>query len=194
MSSRKVNIAIFCSGSGSNAEKIIQHFQHSEIATVKLLLANSPKAFALERAKNHNIPTHVFNRSEFYTTTDVLDVLVGKEIDWVVLAGFLWLVPEYLVEHFKQRMINIHPALLPKFGGKGMFGMKVHEAVVKQQEKESGITIHYINGAYDEGDIIFQASCLVDEQDTAEEVAKKVQKLEHLHFPLIIEKLIRENR
>ncbi|HSZ24917.1 MAG TPA: phosphoribosylglycinamide formyltransferase [Cytophagaceae bacterium] len=188
----QTKVAVFCSGSGSNAEKIIEYFQlHKEIQ-VAVLMANRPDAFALERAKKNNIPTWVFNRNDFYHSDKVLEELKRREIDWIVLAGFLWLIPENLVQHFPNRIINIHPALLPKFGGKGMYGMHVHEAVVANKEKESGITIHYVNSQYDEGNIIFQASCVVNPTDSPEEVAKKVQVLEHRHFPQVIEKIISE--
>jgi phosphoribosylglycinamide formyltransferase-1 len=187
----QTKIAIFCSGSGSNAQKIIEYFQHSKDIKVSVLMSNKPDAFALERAKKFHIPTYVFNRNDFYNSESVLDELRKYDIDWIVLAGFLWLIPANLVENFPNKIINIHPALLPKFGGKGMFGMHVHEAVVANKEKESGISIHYVNAHYDEGNIIFQASCAVLPTDTPEEVAKKVQILEHQHFPDVIEKLVK---
>ena len=187
----QTKIAIFCSGSGSNAQKIIEYFQHSKDIEVAVLMSNKPDAFALERAKALHIPTFVFNRNDFYHSELVLEELRKRKIDWIILAGFLWLIPENLVQNFPDKIINIHPALLPKFGGKGMFGMHVHQAVVANKEKESGISIHYVNAKYDEGNIIFQASCPLLPTDTPEEVAKKVQVLEHQHFPGIIEALIR---
>lgn len=187
----KTKIAIFCSGSGSNAQKIIEYFKDHPEIEVAVLMANKQDAYALERAQKLSIPTWVFNR-EAYNSGKVLEELKKRSIDWIILAGFLWLVPEDLVENFPDRIINIHPALLPKFGGKGMFGMHVHTAVVANREKESGITIHYVNKNYDEGNIIFQASCAVAPTDTPEDVAKKVQVLEHEHFPEQIEKVIKE--
>ncbi len=185
----QTKIAIFCSGSGSNAQKIIEHFSGHKAIEISVLMANKPEAYALERAKNLNIPTWTFNRED-YQSGKVLEELRKREIDWIILAGFLWLIPEDLVKNYPDKIINIHPALLPKFGGKGMYGMNVHSAVVANKEKESGITIHYVNKHYDEGNIIFQASCSVAPSDTPEEVAKKVQALEHEHFPRVIEELI----
>jgi phosphoribosylglycinamide formyltransferase-1 len=188
----QTKIAVFCSGSGSNAQKIIEHFQSSKDIKVAVLMANKPDAYALDRAKKLNVPTWIFNRNDFYNTDLVLKELKKREIDYIVLAGFLWLVPENLVKNFPDKIINIHPALLPKYGGKGMYGMNVHNAVVTNNEKESGITIHYVDGKYDEGNIIFQASCAVAPEDTAEEVAKKVQVLEHTHFPVMVENIIKK--
>jgi phosphoribosylglycinamide formyltransferase-1 len=187
----QTKIAIFCSGSGSNAQKIIEYFQYHKEVKVAVLMSNKPDAFALERAKTFNVPTFVFNRNDFYNSELVLEELRKREIDWIVLAGFLWLIPENLVKNFPNKIINIHPALLPKFGGKGMFGMHVHQAVVANKEKESGISIHYVNAQYDEGNIIFQASCPLLSTDTPEEVARKVQILEHQHFPRVIEESIK---
>jgi phosphoribosylglycinamide formyltransferase-1 len=187
----QTKIAVFCSGSGSNAQKIMEYFQHREDIKVAVLMSNKADAFALERAKTFHIPTFVFTRNDFCLSEVVLEELRKYEIDWIILAGFLWLIPENLVRNFPDKIINIHPALLPKFGGKGMFGMHVHRAVVANKEKESGISIHYVNARYDEGNIIFQASCPLLSSDTPEEVAKKVQVLEHQHFPRIIEELIK---
>lgn len=183
------NLAIFASGSGSNAERIVDYFQNSATANVKLFLTNNPQAGVIERAKRLNIPIRVFDRQEFRSET-IVDLLKENEIDWVILAGFLWLIPKVLVEAFPNKIVNIHPALLPKFGGKGMYGHFVHEAVVANKETESGITIHLVNEHYDEGLIIFQASFPVTPTDTAQDVARKVQVLEHEHFPKIIEQLI----
>ena len=169
----------------------MEYFQDREDIKVVVLMANKPDAFALERAQQFNIPTFVFNRNDFYQTSLVLEELKKYGVDWVILAGFLWLIPEYLVVNFPNRIVNIHPALLPKFGGKGMYGMNVHNAVVANKELESGITIHYVDTNYDEGNVIFQASCAIIPEDTAEEVAKKVLKLEHEHFPKVIETLIK---
>ncbi|MES2733868.1 MAG: phosphoribosylglycinamide formyltransferase [Bacteroidota bacterium] len=183
-------IAIFASGSGSNAQKIMEYFEAHPQVRVTLVLTNNPTAGVLQRAASLHIPTHVFNRNEFYQTDDVLRVLQEHRITFIVLAGFLWLMPSNLVVAYPRRIVNIHPALLPKFGGKGMYGSRVHEAVVQAGEKESGITIHYVNEHYDEGQVIFQASCALQSGDTPEIVAHKVLELEHRHFPAVIEKVI----
>ncbi len=188
----KIKVAVFCSGSGSNAEKIFEYFKsHSQIE-VCLLLVNNGKAYAIERAKNFSIPVVVFNKEQF-NNGSVLTHLQDYEITWVVLAGFLWLIPAHLIAYFENRIINIHPALLPKYGGKGMYGNFVHESVVKNQETESGITIHLVNQHYDEGKILFQAPCAIAPTDTALDVAKKVQYLEHTYFAITIEKAILGN-
>lgn len=186
----KKRIAIFCSGSGSNAEKIMQYFQAHAQIEVALLLSNRPQAYALQRAKKYNVPTVTFNKQEFYETHQVVKTLKVYQIDLVVLAGFLWLVPESLLAAFPQRIINIHPALLPKFGGKGMYGHHVHEAVKSAGETESGITIHVIDAEYDKGEVLLQASCKISPNDTAEEIAQKVLGLEHQHFAPTIEKYL----
>ncbi len=183
------NIAIFASGSGSNAERIVEYFSDSKEINVKLFLCNNPEAGVIQRAERLNIPLVMFNRQQF-KSGEVVDILKENQIDWVILAGFLWLVPKNIVEAFPNKIINIHPALLPKFGGKGMYGHFVHEAVVENKETESGITIHFVNEHYDEGAIIFQASYPVLPTDTPEDVAKKGQVLEHKHFPEVIEKAI----
>ena len=159
-------LAIFASGSGTNAEEIMKRFQHHASIEVVLLLSNNAQAYALERAKKFNIPTKVFNRSIFRESEEVLIWLKEKNVTHIVLAGFMWLVPDYLTKSFSGKIINIHPALLPKFGGKGMYGMHVHEAVKAAGEKETGITIHEVNERYDEGEILFQATCVVDKSDT----------------------------
>ena len=186
-------IDIFASGNGSNAEEIIRHFNKNADVTVALLLSNNPGAYALTRAANHGIPHRVFDRKTFRETTEVLTWLVESGITHVVLAGFLWLVPSYLTRHFPDRIINIHPALLPKYGGKGMYGMKVHEAVKLAGDRESGITIHLVNDHYDEGKVIFQAKCQVNANDSAEDIAAKVHHLEYKHFPEVIEKWIADS-
>ncbi len=188
----KLNIAIFASGNGTNAEAIIQHFSHSDIAKIALILSNNKDAYVLERARKHGIPSMVFNRKEFYESTAVDDKLRQYNIDFIVLAGFMWLVPARLVDSFENRMVNIHPALLPKYGGKGMYGQHVHEAVIRNKEKESGITIHWVNKVYDDGQIIFQGKCKVDPEDTPDTLAAKVHRLEHAHYPVIIEEQIRK--
>jgi phosphoribosylglycinamide formyltransferase-1 len=183
-------IAIFASGSGTNAENIIKYFSTRNTAKVTLILSNMREAYVLHRAGVLNVKSVFFDRNEFYTTSKVLDYLLKNEIDLVVLAGFLWLVPDDILEAFEDRIINIHPALLPKYGGKGMYGEKVHREVIANNEKESGISIHYVNRNYDEGNIIFQARCKLDASDTPETLASKVHALEYEHFPRVIEELI----
>ncbi|MFA9389140.1 MAG: phosphoribosylglycinamide formyltransferase [Prolixibacteraceae bacterium] len=181
-------IAIFASGSGSNAENIAHYFKDHENLNIECIYSNKADAFVLERAKKLKIPTFVFNRDEFYNSDVLVNSLRSYEVELVVLAGFLWLIPPVLTEQFS--IINIHPALLPSYGGKGMYGSKVHEAVVANHEKESGITIHYVNEKYDEGGIIFQARCEVLPTDTPDDVAAKVHELEYLHFPVVIDNLL----
>lgn len=188
-----INIAILASGSGSNAQRIIEYFQSSKEIRVTMLLSNKKDAYALERAKKLGVSTMVFDRKSFVESDEVVNKLKEQNISWVILAGFLWLIPERLIKAYPNRIINIHPALLPLYGGKGMYGMHVHKAVVEAGDKESGITIHYVNENYDEGKVIFQAKCIVEPGDTPEVVAQKVQKLEHEHFPCVIEDLIRSN-
>lgn len=183
------NIAIFASGSGSNAERIVEYFANSEQIRVTLLLCNNPEAGVIQRAERLKIPLVMFDRPTF-KSGEVTEILQKNQIDWVILAGFLWLVPKNMVEVYPQRIINIHPALLPKFGGKGMYGHFVHQAVVENKETESGITIHFVNDQYDEGAVIFQASFPVFPTDTPEDVARKGQLLEHKYFPEVIEKVI----
>lgn len=184
-------IAIFASGSGSNAENIIKHFDNDKDIEVSLIVSNKKDAFVHERAKNLHIESVTFSKSDFETTNNVLDYLKEKNIDFIVLAGFLLKVPQNLINTYPHKIINIHPALLPKFGGKGMYGDNVHKAVKESGDTESGITIHYINENYDEGNIIFQAKCTVEETDTYEDIAKKVHTLEYMHFPSVIEKLLK---
>ena len=185
------NIAIFASGRGSNAEKIVEYFKKNEgIASVSLIITNKGDAPVLEMAQKEGIDKYILKRKAFYQTEELLNLLDKYKIDLIVLAGFLWLVPAYLVKAYEGKIINIHPALLPKFGGKGMYGMNVHEAVKAKGEKESGITIHYVNEAYDEGHIIFQAKCSLTDDDQAKDIAQKVQRLEHLHFAPEIAKLL----
>ncbi|MBN2521343.1 MAG: phosphoribosylglycinamide formyltransferase, partial [Bacteroidales bacterium] len=168
------NIAIFASGSGSNAEKIFEYSKLNNAYKVSLLLSNKKDAFVIQRANNHNIPVILFNRDTLYNTNDLLVILSEFKIDLIVLAGFLWLMPKYLINAFPNKIVNIHPALLPKYGGKGMYGMKVHEEVILNKEMQSGITIHYVNEKYDDGAIIFQKSCKVERNDTPETLAQKI--------------------
>lgn len=186
----KKNIAIFASGSGSNAENIIRYFQKSGSAQVSLVLSNKSDAYVLERAHRLRVPCNVFPKEDWIAGDEILAVLQEARIDFIVLAGFLFRVPDLLLHAYPYKIINIHPALLPKYGGKGMYGDRVHQAVVTAGEKESGITIHYINEHYDEGAIIFQASCPVLPSDTPEEVANKVHALEYKHYPHVIESLL----
>ena len=186
-------IAIFASGSGTNAEAIMAHFVNHPTVEVAALLSNNPSAYALERARKYNVPTLVFNRSQFRESEEVLNWLIGKKISHIVLAGFMWLVPDYLVKKYSGRIINIHPALLPKYGGKGMYGMHVHEAVKAAGEKETGITIHLVNERYDEGRILLQAKVSLTGKETAEEIAAKVHALEYRHYPDVIEKWVRNS-
>jgi phosphoribosylglycinamide formyltransferase 1 len=185
-----VKIAIFASGGGSNARRIIEHFKDSSLGRVGLVVSNKADAGVLEIAASHDIPTQIIDRQMFYQSEAILEVLEKHEIGFVVLAGFLWLAPAYLVRAYPNRIVNIHPALLPKYGGKGMFGIHVHRAVKAAGEQESGISIHFVNEHYDEGDIVFQAACPILPEDSAETIAKKVLELEHKHFPEVIELLI----
>jgi len=184
-----MNIAIFASGSGSNAENIALYFKGHPHIKISLILSNRLDAYVLDRAKLLGIPSVAFNRRQFYETHEILDILKNNDIELIVLAGFLWLVPDHILGNFPGRIVNIHPALLPKYGGKGMYGEKVHQAVISSGDAASGITIHYVNERYDEGDIIFQASCDVTPADTPETLAHKVHMLEYKHYPKEIEKL-----
>lgn len=183
----KIKLAIFASGSGTNAEQISKHFAEHEEVEVALILSNKKTAYVLERAKNLGIDAVTFGREEFYNSESVLDRLKEEEIDYIILAGFLWLVPPYLIQAYRDKMINVHPALLPKFGGKGMYGDNVHKAVVAQGEKESGITIHLVDEVYDNGKILKQASVEISSDDTAASLAQKIHALEYEHFPKTIE-------
>ncbi|AMR34289.1 phosphoribosylglycinamide formyltransferase [Mucilaginibacter sp. PAMC 26640] len=190
----KKRIAIFASGSGSNAQKIMEHFKRNADAEVVLILTNNPQAYVLQRADNFEIPSHVFTRREFYDTDDVIALLKNLQVDIIVLAGFLWLVPPSLLSAFPNKIINLHPALLPKFGGKGMYGDNVHKAVLAAGEEESGITIHFANTQFDEGEIIHQSRFKIEPGDNLEMVKFKVQQLEHMHFPKVIETLLKKMR
>ena len=183
-------ISIFASGSGSNAENIIQYFAQKPQFCVKSVFCNVPDAYVLERAKKYRIPTFVFNREEFRNPDKVFRQLQEQEIDFIVLAGFLWLMPSFIAAAWPNKIVNIHPALLPAYGGKGMYGHYVHEAVIAAGEKESGITIHYVNDHYDQGAIIFQAKCPVLPTDTPDDLAARIHELEYRYFPEIIEKTI----
>lgn len=191
--SEKYRVAIFASGSGTNAEEIFKYFQNHPSIEVVLLLSNNPQAFALQRARNFGVDAKVFDRTQFKESTIVLEWLREKNVTHVVLAGFLWLIPAYLIQAYPHRIINIHPALLPNHGGKGMYGMKVHEAVKLAGDAKTGITIHAVDDKYDEGEIIFQATCPVYADDTPEQIAHKVHQLEYQHYPAVIERWILNN-
>jgi phosphoribosylglycinamide formyltransferase 1 len=184
------NIAILASGSGTNAENIIKYFSTRNTANVTLVLSNKPQAMVLKRAEAHGVKAEFFERKDFYSTGKVLADLLSNNIDFIVLAGFLWLVPAEIIEKFQMRIVNIHPALLPSYGGRGMYGEAVHKAVIDNREAFSGITIHYVNTVYDSGDIIFQEKVKVDPNDTHESLAMKIHALEYKHFPKVIEELI----
>ncbi|HLF47354.1 MAG TPA: phosphoribosylglycinamide formyltransferase [Chitinophagaceae bacterium] len=189
-------IAIFASGAGSNAEKIIQHFavtdsnRKSAIATIAMIISNKPGAGVLKIAEANNIPVLIIEKEKFYRGDGYISELKSAKIDFIVLAGFLWKIPSLLIKAFPQKIINIHPALLPAYGGKGMYGQHVHEAVIANKEKESGISIHYVDDHYDHGPVIFQARCPVMENDTAESLARRILQLEHEYFPNVIERIL----
>jgi len=184
-------LILFASGSGTNVENIIRYFKNHHDIEIVSVCCNNPHAYVIQRAKNHQIPVFIFNRADFYESDRVLQYLRSSEADWIILAGFLWLLPENIVRAFEKRIVNIHPALLPAYGGKGMYGMRVHQAVIDAGEKESGITIHYVNTEYDKGDIIFQAKCRIVPGETPETLAAKVHSLEYEFNPKKIEKLIK---
>lgn len=182
-------ILLFASGTGSNVENIIHHFKNHHDIIVVGIYTNNPNAKVLDKAKNHNIPTLIFNREQLKDGF-VLDKIAELKPDLIVLAGFLWKMPEEIVKAYPNKIINIHPALLPKYGGKGMYGIKVHQTVLANKEKETGITIHYVNEHYDEGEFIFQQKVNIEDCASAVEIANKIHELEHKHFPQIIEKLL----
>src|ERR1700761_4630566 len=188
----KKRIAIFASGSGSNAQKIMEHFKRSSEAEVVLILTNNPQAYVLQRADNFEVPSHIFTRNEFYNTDDVIKLLKNLQVDLIVLAGFLWLVPVSLLKAFPNKIINLHPALLPKYGGAGMYGDHVHKAVLANKEEESGITIHFVDEKFDEGEILHQSRFRIEPSDTLEIIKFKGQQLEHQYFPRVIESLLRK--
>ena len=188
-----INIAIFASGAGSNAEKIIQYFKGSDAVRIRLIVCNKPGAGVLSIAENYAIETLLIEKSHFMAPDSYLTELKSRHIDFIVLAGFLWKMPPSIIDAYPQRIINIHPALLPNYGGKGMYGMRVHEAVIAAGEQESGISIHFVNEHYDEGNIIFQAKCAIEPGDTPEILAQKVHALEHRYFPEVIGQLTIDN-
>ena len=184
-------IVIFASGSGSNAENIIRYFEQNKEVCVDSVFCNVPGAYVLERAKKYNIPAFVFNKEEMRNPDKLIKQLQERQADFLILAGFLWLLPECIISAYDGRIVNIHPALLPAYGGKGMYGMHVHESVIAAGEKQSGITIHFVNNHYDEGTTIFQAACNITPQDTPETLAAKVHELEYAHFPRVIDETIK---
>ncbi len=186
------NVAIFASGAGSNAEQIIKHFAFSSRVKIALIVCNKPSAGVLTIAKKAGIPSLLIEKDRFFNTDNYLPELQKYNINLIVLAGFLWKIPVPIINAYAKKIINIHPALLPKYGGNGMYGSRVHEAVIAAKEKESGITIHYVDELYDHGEIIFQASCAVNTQDTAAALAQKIHALEHLHYPKVIGELIQK--
>jgi phosphoribosylglycinamide formyltransferase-1 len=188
----KKKIAIFASGEGTNTQRIIDYFKNSETIEIAIVVCNNPKANVLKRAAQSNIATYILNREDFYERNTTAELLKMKKIDLIVLAGFLWMIPENLIKAFPEKIINIHPALLPKFGGKGMYGANVHKAVIEAKEKESGISIHIVNEKYDEGKIISQHTCLISEKETPETLAQKIHQLEQIYFPIAIEKFLAE--
>ena len=185
--SQNINLAIFASGSGTNAENIIKYFENHERIQVKEILSNKKDAFVHQRAKNLNIPSSTFNKEQFNDSSFIKRL---EDIDYIILAGFLWLIPKFLIKAYPYKIINIHPALLPKFGGKGMYGDRVHNAVIEAGEKESGITIHLVNEEYDKGEILFQTKCALTKTETANSLAQRIHALEYEHFPRAIEEYI----
>lgn len=182
-------ITVFASGSGTNAENIIKYFNHTKSANIVTVLCNKKDAKVFDRCKKLNVNCIYFTKNDFVNTDNILNLL-KRESDFIVLAGFLLKIPEKIVHAFPNKIVNIHPALLPKYGGKGMYGMHVHEAVKANNEPETGITIHYVNEHYDEGAIIFQAKTKVEIEDSPEDIATKVHRLEYEHFPRVIEEVI----
>ena len=183
-------IAIFASGAGTNAEKIIAHLKNHSAIEVALIVCNKPGAGVLSIAAANHIPSLLIDKEIFFRGDGYVPFLKEKEIDFIVLAGFLWKIPDALIAAYPKKIINIHPALLPKYGGKGMYGLRVHESVIAAGEKESGITIHYVNEHFDEGESVFQATCSINDNDTPETLAQKIHTLEHAHFPGVVEKLV----
>jgi len=183
------HICIFASGSGTNAQNIIEYFKKTNNIEISLVLSNKREAYVLQRAQLLGVSNRFFSREDFNNYT-VLKLLEEYKIDFIVLAGFLWLIPKEFLRAYTNRIVNIHPALLPKYGGKGMYGARVHETVLENKEKESGISVHYVNEEYDKGDIIFQARCKIEQGETADSLANKVHKLEYEHYPRVIKKLV----
>ncbi|MBK8290903.1 MAG: phosphoribosylglycinamide formyltransferase [Flammeovirgaceae bacterium] len=191
---KPIRLAVFLSGSGSNAEKIFLYFNNHATIEVACVLSNNPQAVGLQRAEKFGLPARVFSKTQLRESDEVISWLKEAGVTHVVLAGFLWMIPPNLVRAYRQRIINIHPALLPKFGGKGMYGSKVHEAVKAASERETGITIHEVNEQYDEGRILFQGKCPIHPKFSVEQIAEQVQRLEHAHYPRVIEQWVNETK
>lgn len=187
-------IVIFASGTGTNAENIIKYFQNSPLARVVAVFSNRKSAKVLRKAHDLKVKALYFDRDALYKSNEVLHVLKDIQPDLIVLAGFLWVFPNKILEEFPDKVINIHPALLPNYGGKGMYGEKVHEAVINNKDEESGISIHYVNDKYDEGEIIFQTKTKIEKDETPESLAEKIHQLEYKHFPQVIEQLLQQNQ
>lgn len=195
-------IAVFASGAGSNAQKLIEYFNHSPFtdienpkmpaARVSIIITNKPTAGVIKIAENENLPVLIIEKERFFRGDGYVTELKSHETDFIVLAGFLWKIPQTLIEAYPRKIVNIHPALLPGYGGKGMYGSFVHQAVLEAKEIQSGITIHLVDEHYDKGDIVFQAFCPVEPTDTPDTLAQKVHQLEHQHYPKVVEKLIKE--
>lgn len=185
-----MNLAIFASGAGSNARRIIEHFKNSETVKIAAVVCNKPGAGVLNIAKEYTIPTLLIEKEQFFRGNAYVEELADLKVDFIILAGFLWKIPSALIKAFPEKIINIHPALLPKYGGKGMYGQFVHEAVLNAKDAESGITVHFVDEQYDHGSTIFQATCPVLPDDTAESLAQRIHELEHQHYPIVIEKLL----
>lgn len=188
----KKNLVVFASGAGSNAQQIINYFRNSSVARVVLIACNKPGAGVISIAEKEHIPVLMIEKERFFKGDGYLPEFQKLNTNLIVLAGFLWKIPQILIDHYPRRIINIHPALLPKYGGKGMYGQYVHEAIINAGEVESGITIHYVDEHYDNGDIIFQTACPVLEGDSPETLAQRIHKLEHLHYPIVIEELLQK--
>lgn len=190
LQNKQFRICLLASGRGTNVQNFINYFRHNPNIDVSLVISDNPNAYVLTRAKKENIPAIVIEKEEWSKKKHVLSILKQHKVDFIALAGFLSLVPTYLIEAYPERIVNIHPALLPNYGGKGMYGQKVHEAVLDAGEKTSGITIHFVNEEYDRGKIIFQEACDIWETDTPETLSEKIQMLEYKNYPSIVEKLI----
>jgi len=187
----KHRIAILASGSGTNTENLMKYFANDPCISISLVMSNKADALVLERARKFNVPAFAFNKADLYQNKSVFDVLKAHEIDFIVLAGFLWKIPDDLLQAYPKKIVNIHPALLPKYGGPNMYGDRVHKAVKEYGEKHTGISIHYVNEHYDEGELIFQATCDIDpEKESIEEIAAKVHQLEYIHYPEVIKKIL----
>ena len=187
-------IILFASGSGSNAEKICKYFEKKKSVSMDLLICNNPKANVLKKTKKYFINSLIIDQETFYNSSDVLEKILNVNPSLIVLAGFLWKIPEKLINSFPEKIINIHPALLPKFGGKGMYGIRIHNAVIEKKEKKSGITIHYVNKNYDEGEVIFQKTIDIKKNETPEELSSRILKLEHYFFPRIINQVLENGK